>query len=54
MKIKLLAKASWGGKQRKAGSVHDVDALTAEKLISRGYAEEYTPEEDSKDADQPE
>lgn len=54
MRIKLLKGASWGGHKYKKGSVEDVDALIASKLISRGYAEEYDPSKEVKDADQSE
>ena len=46
MQIKLKKKAQWGGVQHRSGSIHDVDADLADKLISRGYAEEYIPSED--------
>ena len=46
MQIKLKKKAQWEGVQHKAGSVHDVDAALAEKLIARGYAEEHVPVEE--------
>ena len=39
MQIKLLAKAQWGGKSYKAGSIHDVDALIGQKLLDRGLAD---------------
>jgi len=54
MLIKLLKKASWGGKSHKAGTVHDVCEITAQKLIKRDYAEEHDPSKDVKDADKPE
>ena len=44
MQIKLTKKAQWGGQSHKSGTTHDVDAALAAKLISRGYAEQYTPE----------
>jgi len=47
MQIKLKKKAQWEGVQHKAGSVHDVDAVLADKLIARGYAEEHVPSEGS-------
>lgn len=46
MQIKLKKKAQWEGAQHKAGSVHDVDAPLAEKLIARGYAEKHIPVEE--------
>ena len=55
MQIKLVKKAQWDGKQHKSGTTHNVSDEIAEKLISRGYAEEYSPEaiveEVSADAD---
>ncbi len=54
MKIKLLKKASWGGKGHKPGGVHDVAADIADKLISRGYAEKHDSAKEDKDDDQPE
>lgn len=54
MIIKLLKKASWGGQNHKAGGVHDVHGDIADKLIARGYAEEYDPAKEVKDDDQPE
>jgi hypothetical protein len=54
MLIKLLKKASWGGKSHKAGTVLDDCELTAQKLIKRDYAEEHDLSKDVKDADQPE
>jgi len=53
MKITLLKKASWGGKSYKSGSSHDVDDKIAGKLISRGYAEVYTPSEEVEDGPAP-
>ena len=41
MKIKLIEPASWAGKRQRKSSVHDVEDKIAQKLISRGYAEEY-------------
>jgi hypothetical protein len=38
MMIKLKRKAQWGGKSRKANSVHEVDALVADKLFARDLA----------------
>lgn len=45
MQIKLLAKAQWGGKSHKAGSIQDVDVLIGQKLLDRGLADLYEPEE---------
>ena len=42
MQIKLTKKAQWEGQSHKSGSVHDVDAALAAKLIARGYAKEHT------------
>ena len=49
MKITLLKKTAWGGKSHSAKSSHVVGAAVAQKLISRGYAEEYVEVEESKD-----
>lgn len=54
MQIKLLAKAQWGGKSHKAGSIHDVDDLIGQKLLDRGLADIYEPEEvEAQDAPAP-
>ena len=54
MQIKLLAKAQWGGKSHKAGSIHDVDVLIGQKLLDRGLADIYEPEEvEAQDAPAP-
>jgi len=45
MLIKLRKKAQWEGVQHKAGSIHDIDASIANKLILRGYAEKHIPME---------
>lgn len=39
MQIKLLAKAQWGGKSHRAGTIHDVDDLIGQKLLDRGLAD---------------
>lgn len=44
MQIKLTKKAQWQGQSHKSGSIHDVDAALAAKLIARGYAKEYVAE----------
>jgi hypothetical protein len=49
--VKLHKKAQWGGKQHKAANVYDVPEALAQKLIARGYAEEYVPVEPAEDAD---
>lgn len=49
MKITLLKKATWAGKNHKAGSSHDVDRAVADKLISRGYADVYTETKEVED-----
>lgn len=51
MLVKLHKKAQWGGKQHKAANVYDVPEALAEKLIARGYAEEYVPVENAEEAD---
>ena len=45
MQIKLLKKAQWGGVVRRSGTVHEVDAVIASKLLERGLAEVYEPSE---------
>lgn len=45
MQIKLLKKAQWDGVTRRAGTVHEVDAVIASKLLERGLAEVYDPSE---------
>lgn len=42
MLIKLVEPASWAGKRQKKNSIHDVEDKIAQKLISRGYAQEHT------------
>lgn len=49
MKITLLKKTVWGGKSHNAKSSHLVEDELAQKLISRGYAEEYVEVKESKD-----
>lgn len=51
MKIKLTKKAQWDGTSHKTGSVHDVDAALAAKLIARGYAKEHTGKDAVEDDD---
>lgn len=54
MQIKLIAKAQWGGKSHRAGTIHDVDALIGQKLLDRGLADIYEPEEvEAQDAPAP-
>ena len=54
MQIKLLTKAQWEGKTHKAGSIHDVDDLIGQKLLDRGLADIYEPEEvEAQDAPAP-
>lgn len=41
MKITLLKLARWGNITAKQGTTHEVEDRIAQKLIARGYAEEY-------------
>lgn len=45
MKIKLLAKAQWGGKAHRAGTIHDVDQMIGQKLLDRGLADLFSAEQ---------
>lgn len=51
MQIKLTKKAQWEGQSHKSGSIHDVDAALAAKLIARGYAKEHTGKDAVEDDD---
>jgi hypothetical protein len=45
MKITLLKLARWGDITAGQGTVHEVHDAIAVKLIARGYAEEYSEED---------
>lgn len=51
MRIKLIKKAQWGGQFHNSGTIHDVDATLATKLIARGYAQAHTGKDASENDD---